>query len=178
MQKFYSLIYTYYYKIFFSNVFLIESYTAIKGKVKISRFKNLGELKIILKKGSMLKSNVIIQGSGKLIIGEQSYLSSFCVVGVNNKIEIGRNVMIADCVSMRDTDHNFDSISKPMMLQGIKTNPIIIHDNVWIGHGAVITKGVVIGSGAIIGANAVVTKDVPANAIVGGVPAKLIRYRN
>lgn len=52
-----------------------------------------------------------------------------------------------------------------------------IGNDVWIGHGAIITAGVSVGNGAVIGANAVVTKDVPAYAIVGGVPAKLIRYR-
>ncbi|APX14378.1 hypothetical protein BWR18_21155 (plasmid) [Tateyamaria omphalii] len=52
-----------------------------------------------------------------------------------------------------------------------------VGNDVWIGHGAIITAGVTVGDGAVIGANAVVTKDVPAYAIVGGVPAKLIRYR-
>ena len=65
-----------------------------------------------------------------------------------------------------------------MKNQGIHTSPIIIEDDVWVGYGAVITKGVTISKGAIIGANAVVTKDVPKYAIVGGVPAKIIKYRS
>ncbi|MBT8255235.1 MAG: acyltransferase [Bacteroidia bacterium] len=86
--------------------------------------------------------------------------------------------MIADAVSIRDTDHNFQDDSIPMNKQGFSTAPVKIMDNVWLGYGAVITKGVTIGSGAIVGANAVVTSDVPENAIVGGVPAKIIRYKN
>ena len=86
-------------------------------------------------------------------------------------------MMIADSVSIRDTDHEFSKLYEPMINQGIKTAPVIIKDNVWIGYGAVINKGVTIHSGAIIGANAVVTKDVPENCIVGGVPAKVIKQR-
>jgi len=122
-------------------------------------------------------SDVLIQGSGKISIGYRSFIGSFGVIGCNDEIKIGENVMIAQSVSIRDTDHNFESLEKPMIEQGFQTAPIIIENNVWIGHGAVITKGIRIGSGAIVAANAVVTKDVPNNAIVGGVPAKLIRYR-
>jgi len=57
------------------------------------------------------------------------------------------------------------------------TRVTTIGNDVWLGHGAIITAGVTIGDGAVIGANAVVTKDVPPYAIMGGVPAKLIRYR-
>lgn len=120
---------------------------------------------------------VLIQGSGKVSLGDRSYIGSFSVIGCNDKVEIGKGVMIAQNVSIRDTDHGFEDIHVPMIDQGIRTAPVIIHDNVWIGHGAVITKGITIGSGAIVAANAVVTKDVPENAIVGGVPAKIIRYR-
>lgn len=136
------------------------------------------KLRIIFKPNSRIKSTVIIQGSGTLVIGENSYISSFCVIGVNNSITIGKNVMIADGVSIRDTDHNFSDINIDIIKQGKSTQPITIQDNVWIGHGAVITKGVTIHSGAIIAANAVVTKDVAKNTVVGGVPAKLLKHRD
>ena len=86
--------------------------------------------------------------------------------------------MISNAVSIRDTDHDFQKINVPIFNQGIITSPVFIGDYVWIGYGAVITKGVTIGKGAIIAANAVVTKDVPEYAIVGGVPAKIIRMRS
>jgi len=105
-------------------------------------------------------------------------INSYSVIGVNEKVIIGDNVMIADNFSFRDTDYAFDRIDIPMREQGIITSPITIDDDVWIGHGVIITKGVMIGTGAIIAAGAVVTKDVPACAIVGGVPAKIIKYRN
>lgn len=137
-----------------------------------------GKLMVEMHPNTHLKHDVIIQGSGRLILGKNSYISSFSVIGVNDRIEIGENVMIANSVSIRDTDHVFSDLNLPLNAQGLETAPVIIEDNVWLGHGAVITKGVTIHSGAIVGANAVVTKDVPANAIVGGVPAKLLKYRN
>lgn len=58
-----------------------------------------------------------------------------------------------------------------------KAKPVLIGNDVWIGHGAVIMPGITVGDGAVIAANAVVTRDVAAYAVVGGVPARLIRYR-
>jgi len=153
---------------------LVESNVKLKPFFERSSSKTL---RVILKKNVYLKHHSVIQGSGKLVIGDNTYLGSFCVIGVNEEITIGKNVMIADCVSLRDTDHNFSRIDIPMKDQGISTAPIIINDDVWIGHGCVITKGVIINEGAIVAANAVVTKDVPPFAIVGGVPAKIIKYR-
>lgn len=140
-------------------------------------FSYSSQIKIILKQGAFIKNNVIIQGSGLLELGENSYISSYCVIGVNEKIIIGKNVMIADSVSLRDTNHKFDRHDIPMIKQGIETSPIIIEDDVWIAHGAVITKGVTIGTGSIVAANAVVTKNVVPYSIVGGVPAKVIKKR-
>lgn len=99
------------------------------------------------------------------------------MIASNELVRIGRNVMIADQVTIRDTDHSISSIDRPMIDQGIETAPVIIGDDVWIGHGASILKGVTVGEGSVIAAGAVVTKDVPPFAIVGGVPARIIRFR-
>lgn len=136
------------------------------------------KLRVILHPKVILHNYAILQGSGKIEIGEYSYVNAYTVIGSNQSVTIGKNVMISNAVSIRDTDHRFDRFDIPMIRQGITTAPVVIKDDVWIGYGAVITKGVTIESGAIIAANAVITKDVPANAIMGGVPARLIRYRD
>ncbi|MBT8326143.1 MAG: hypothetical protein KJP21_00385 [Bacteroidia bacterium] len=103
-------------------------------------------------------------------------MGNYCHLGAN--AEIGNNVLFASYVSMVGGDHKIDGIKVPIRKSGrdiLKT--INIGDNVWIGHGAIIMHGVNIGSGAVVAAGAVVTKDVEKNSIVGGNPAKFIRYR-
>lgn len=178
VNKIINKVRTKYYQFIYRKTLSVGLYSNIERNFTMRKFSiNNNQLKVVLKGRNSIHANVIIQGSGKLTIGMNSYISSYSVIGVNDCIDIGENVMIADGVSIRDTDHNFQDLNKPMKVQGISTAPIMISNNVWIGYGAVITKGVIIGEGAIIGANAVVTKDVEPYSIVGGVPAKLIRYR-
>jgi acetyltransferase-like isoleucine patch superfamily enzyme len=66
---------------------------------------------------------------------------------------------------------------RPIRQQGIYSREVEVGSNVWIGYGACILRGVRVGDNAIVGTNAVVTRDVPANAVVGGVPARIIRMR-
>ncbi|MCK5536144.1 MAG: acyltransferase [Bacteroidales bacterium] len=151
----------------------------IQKNVRIVVFgKNKKSFKIIFGEGVSIKSDVLIQGSGTLLIGKRTYIGSHSVIGVNEKISIGNDVMISQYVSIRDTDHAFNRVDIPMNRQGIATAPIVIEDDVWIAHGVIITKGVTIGKGAIIAGGAVVTKDVPPYAIVGGIPAKILKYRD
>lgn len=186
-------IYSFIYKLFGSLnrkvrgvIFLLKYYPYvefenipnIQRNVRINLFNNKRRLKIIFSSGVAINSDVLIQGSGTLTIGKNSYVGSYSVIGVNEKISIGANVMISQHVSIRDTDHVFNRVDIPMNQQGIMTSPIIIEDDVWIAHGVIITKGVVIGEGSIVAGGAVVTKDVPPYAIVAGVPAKIIKYRN
>ena len=86
------------------------------------------------------------------------------------RITIGKGVVISENVTIRDSDdHTIVGSEKPM------TQPVIIGDHVWIGMNVTILKGVTIGNGAVIAAGAVVTRDVPANALAGGVPARIIK---
>ena len=85
--------------------------------------------------------------------------------------------MIADRVMLIDFDHGMVEVDRPIRLQGIYKRDVRIGNNVWIGYGACILRGVTVGDNAVIGTNAVVTRDVPANAVVAGVPARLLRMR-
>ena len=85
-------------------------------------------------------------------------------------------MMGPDVVILTHT-HNIDRTDIPMCDQGSRVGKVTIGNDVWIGMRSIIMPGVKIGNGAVIGAGAVVTKDVPDYAIVGGVPAKIIKYR-
>lgn len=127
---------------------------------------------------NFLGRGTVIQGCGQVRFGYGSFCGEYCVIGCNERIEIGKNVMMAQAVTIRDTDHRHDLIDKPMRLQGIQTAPVVIKDDVWISHGAAILRGVTIGTGAIVAAGAVVVNDVPDLTIVAGVPARPIKRRD
>lgn len=123
----------------------------------------------------------------KVFVGRETY-GSLSVDNYNKdrNLYIGNYCSIATNVMfILDADHYTSHISTfPFKakilnngLEGVSKGNIIVDDDVWIGYGATILSGVHIGQGAIVAAGAVVTKDVPPYAIVGGVPAKVIRYR-
>lgn len=92
---------------------------------------------------------------------------------------IGDNVMIAANVAILSSTHTYQRLDIPMVEQeDIFGLTSIIEDDVWIGRNVIIKHGVTIGKGSIVGACSLVTKDVPKYAIVGGVPAKIIKYRS
>lgn len=92
-------------------------------------------------------------------------------------IRIGNNVRIAPFVQMIAANHNTDDLSKPIAKQGLTPAPITIEDDVWVAGRVIITAGVTVGTGSVLAAGAVVTRDVPPFSIVGGVPAKVIKWR-
>lgn len=114
-------------------------------------------------KGVSLGKNVSFNGMHILGLGE---------VTIGDYFHSGMNITIIT------SNHNWDSdVAIPYDKQR-NNKPVYIKDFVWIGHGVIITPGVTIGEGAIVAAGAVVTRDVPNGAIVGGNPAKLIKYRD
>jgi len=117
-------------------------------------------------------------GTGRGIsLGNNSGLGIRC--RVRGPLSIGDDVMMGPEVVILRDGHAFDRTDVPMRLQENKIGggKTLISNDVWIGTRAIIMPGVKIGTGAIIGAGAVVTKDVPDYAIVGGVPAKVLKYR-
>lgn len=116
---------------------------------------------------------------GRLEIGEGSSIAHNCTLsGFKAGIFIGNNVMIAPNCVLVAFSHGFSDIVVPMSKQKNIEEAVVIGDDVWIGANCTITKGVKIGNGVIIAANSCVNKDVPNYAIVGGVPAKLIKLRH
>lgn len=115
-------------------------------------------------------------GSGKDIeIGSRVQINEECWI---RNATIGNTVMIAPRVMILVSGHNTERTDIPMMDQGPRRYPqTVIEDDVWIGAQALILPGIRIGRGAIVAAGAVVTKDVEPYAVVGGNPARLIKYR-
>ena len=110
---------------------------------------------------------------GDVVIGDHTR------IGIHNTIigpvTIGNHVNLAQGITVTALNHNFDDTTKRIDEQGIATKPVVISDDVWIGANAVILPGVTIGRHVVVAAGAVVTKDVPDNTIVGGVPATIIK---
>ena len=124
----------------------------------------------------------------KVIAGKGSYgcINALCDSSSNEKLYIGNYVSIAQNVLfIVASDHNYKNITTyPFKVKYLNAGyeayskgDIIVKDDVWIGANAIILSGVTIGQGAVIAAGSVVTKDVPPYAIVGGNPARVIKYR-
>ncbi len=110
---------------------------------------------------------------GDVTIGDHTRIGIHCTV--IGPVCIGSNVNLAQGITVTALNHNFEDTTKRIDEQGISTKPVVIGDDVWIGANAVILPGVTIGQHVVVAAGAVVTKDVPDNCVVGGVPAKEIK---
>ena len=126
--------------------------------------------------GVLVYRNVLI--IGRVEIGDRSSISNNTSInGSGAGVYIGSDVMIAPGCCVVAFDHGMSRSGIPMINQSLVEAPIHIEDDVWIAANCTITKGVRIGFGSIVAANSVVVKDVEPYSIVGGVPAKFIRYR-
>ena len=118
----------------------------------------------------------------RAVIGSRVSIGDSSGVGAKSLVQsattIGNHVMMGPEVYIYTQNHCFARTDIPMDQQGFSPEkPVVIGNDVWIGARVTILPGVTIGNGVVIGAGAVVTKDVPDKAVVGGNPAKILKYR-
>jgi len=174
-KLFYSSVVT---KLFYRGAFLVRRPIYVRGKPRIVFGKGFTtgyscRLEVFGDKGDKTK---------KLIIGENCKIGDNVHIAVADRIVIGDNCLMASKIFISDLSHGeYSETSEDSVPWSIPNErklfaePIEIGDNVWIGENVCILKGVHIGNGVIIGANSVVTKDVPNNSIVVGIPGKVIK---
>jgi acetyltransferase-like isoleucine patch superfamily enzyme len=143
----------------------LELEIAAKGRIDFGRFVWLGD-----------RTKVRCH-EGRVQIGAKTVIGQECTISAYQRVRIGEQCVIADRTMFIDFDHGVVEVERPIRLQGIYKRDVEVGSNVWIGYGACILRGVSVGDNAIVGTNSVVTKDVPANAVVGGIPARIIRMR-
>ena len=143
----------------------LELQIARGSRVDLGRFVWLGD-------GTKVRCH-----EGRVEIGAKTVIGQECTISAYQRVQIGAECVIADRAMFIDFDHGVVEVERPIRSQGIYKRDVVVGSNVWIGYGACILRGVQVGDNSIVGTNAVVTKDVPANAVVAGSPARVIRMR-
>ncbi len=157
-------------------------YTHILSKIPYSwgnklRKMVLGNLIKDLDESTSFSTDVKLLCPQKISLGKNVGIANNVILDCRGSLKIGDDTIIGFESVILTSTHQHKDKNTPIKNQGMFSKPIVIGRDVWLGARAIVMPGVKIGDGAIIGANSVVTKDVPANAIMGGVPAKLIKYR-
>jgi len=143
----------------------LELEVSRRGRVRFGRFVWIGD------------RTKIRCHEGEVEIGRKTVIGQECTISAYQRVRIGEQCVIADRAMFIDFDHGVVEVERPIRLQGIYKRDVEVGSNVWIGYGACILRGVRVGDNSVVATNSVVTKDVPANAVVGGVPARVLRMR-
>ncbi len=126
----------------------------------------------------VMERGVYLQALGaQLTIGAQTYIGPYVCLSGPGSVQIGKNVLIGASSSLFANNHGFSDPNTPINQQPLSCKGITIEDDCWLGAGVRIMDGIRVGMGSVIGAGAVVTKDIPANSVAVGVPAKIIGQR-
>jgi acetyltransferase-like isoleucine patch superfamily enzyme len=143
----------------------LELQIARRGRIEFGRFVWVGD-------GTKIRCH-----EGVVEIGAKTVIGQECTISAYQRVRIGEQCVIADRAMFIDFDHGVVEVERSIREQGIYKRDVEVGSNVWIGYGACILRGVRVGDNSIVGTNSVVTKDVPANSVVAGIPARVIRMR-
>jgi len=136
------------------------------------------DAKLVLGRWSWIGHGTKIRAhEGEVRIGAKTVLGQECTISSFQHVSIGRECIVADRVMLIDFDHGVVEVERPVRHQGIYKRDVRVGHNVWVGYGACFLRGVTVGDNTIVGTYSVVTRDVPDNAVVGGVPARVVRMR-
>ncbi len=127
--------------------------------------------------GAWVGQNVFIMGVDRLELADRASVSRGCTLDARGGLSIGTTSMIGFETVIVTHTHKSDRLDVPVREQGMYSDPVRIGANVWIGARSTVLPGVEIGDNCIVGAGSVVTRSVPANTVVAGVPARPIRER-
>ena len=131
----------------------------------------------IAKDSILFCTGVIAQKGIGITIGHRTGIGARAFLAGQGGISIGNDVITGPNLQVFSENHNFSDLSLTIKEQGVKRQATTIGNNCWIGGGVTILAGVSIGDGCVIAAGSVVTKSVPANYVVAGVPARIIKKR-
>lgn len=171
-----------------ARVRLIEKRRITLGhKVRLEngvRIDALSRSGVVLGDRVVLGQNTLIECTGSLRalgegvkIGDRSTFGSDCFFGAAGGITVGEDVMAGQYIRFHAEEHEFGAPDVLIREQGVSHKGIVIGDNCWIGAGAVFLDGARLGNGCVVAANAVVRGTFPDNAVIGGVPAKILKMR-
>lgn len=192
MKLFYNLIRN--FKKVFNHLYFVitnmlyrSSFKKLEGTIRFPHYM-AGEKYISIGKNTTIWDGVILtawdkyeqqQFSPSITIGENCDINEHCHISACQDITIGDNVLTGRYVYISDNSHgstdtemlDIHPLKRPIAIKG----PVRIGNNVWLGERVIVLSGVTIGEGAIVAANSVVTHDIPAYALVGGSPARIIK---
>lgn len=167
--------------------FLVISYECVMHALfSLPRFATLNAIKkgLLVAMGARIGKGVIfypgvwITPGRNLEIGDDVDLAKDVLINSSGGVVIGDRALIGYRTQIHSANHDIPPVGEPIPVSGKIYNKVVIGKDVWIGANCLITAGVTIGEGAVVAGGSVVTKNVPSNAIVAGVPAKVIRMRD
>ncbi len=154
-------------------VFLFMKFLHVDSVLNLMRLGLWKARGLTIGSGSYINTHVVIKRAEHVVVGECVVINEFVHIWGGGGVDIGDNVLIASHCVITSQTH---AIKGELYRTNVQAKPIKLGDNVWLGAGVIILPGVEVGNNSVVGAGSVVTRNVPNNCVVAGVPAIVKRY--